>query len=397
MPAFFAIDVRVELMVGVSKNGRDDSDLISVWSVLLPNGKVPVSEVLSTRASVDMQNILPRWRSSVCASNFRTYSELLEASCCCDLVAGKGSDHAVVDVGFAAVKIETGVDWNTWWGDVWFGCVPKVSDLEKRRWRVVRVRGVDCNWARVRVERVDDVASEGFSILEHGQFKHVAFNFLLGNTDRCPSLILAVNPVFNFIEVVAFHWPVELEATIGMLPDGEVSVSELISAGSSSHVDDALPAMARGLLAEDVDACGVNGVSIDFSDDVAPLGRDRAAIDEHVAIVASIARIIAYHWRFSRWFSRGISRRDSRRLRCCHALSASAMLSRIDDPVAIDEECIVRSLQISFEDHAGHEISVSLEVDLPHVVVANFGDVGHGVVPCLPNDGFREFNAYKIA
>lgn len=396
MPAFFAIDVSIKLMVSIVENWRDDSDLISVWSVLLPNGEVPVSEVLSTRASVDMQNILPRWRSSVCASNFRTYSELLEASCCCDLVAGKGSDHAVVDVGFAAVKTETGVDWNTWWGDVWFGCVPEVSDLEKRRWRVVRVRGVDCNWARVRVERVDDVASECFSILVHGQFKHVAFNFLLGNTDRCPSLILAVNPVFNFIEVVAFHWPVELEATIGMLPDGEVSVSELISAGSSSHVDDALPAMARGLLAEDVDAGGVNGVSIDGSDDVAPLGRDRAAIDEHVAVIAAIARILAYHWRYSScsWScSWSCSRRDSWTL----AFSASALLSRIDDPVAIDEECIVRSLEISFEDHAGHEVSVSLEVDLPHVVVANFGDAGHGVVPCLPNDRFREFNAYKIA
>jgi len=145
MPAFFAIDVRVELMVSIVVNGRDDADFISVWSVLLPNGEVSVAKVLSTRASVDMQNILPRWRSSVCASNFGTNSELLEASCCCDLVAHEGSDHAVVDVCFTAVKTRTRVDWNTWWGDVWLGCVPEVSNLEKRRRRVVRVRGVDCN------------------------------------------------------------------------------------------------------------------------------------------------------------------------------------------------------------------------------------------------------------
>ena len=51
------------------------------------------------------------------------------------------------------------------------------------------------------------------------------------------------------------------------------------------------------------------------------------------------------------------------------------MLSRIDDPIAIDKEFSVRSLEISLKDHSGHEVSIRLEVDLPHVVVANFSDV----------------------
>lgn len=293
MPAFFTIDIPVELMVSVVKNGRDDSNFIIRWSVLLPNGKVPVSKVLPTRASVDMQNILPRGRDSVRASNFRTYSELLEASCCCDLVAREGSDHAVVDVCFAAVETKTGIDRDTWWGDVRLRLVPEVSDFKKRRWRVVGVRGVNCYWAGISVDSVDDITSESFSVLIHGQFKHVFVNFLLRNHDCRPSLVLAVNIVFNFIEVVAFHWPVELQSAVGMLPDGEVAVSELVSAGTSSHVDDALPVMARGLVAEDVDAGGVNRISIDGSDDVAPLRRDRAAIDEIIAVVASITRIVA--------------------------------------------------------------------------------------------------------
>ena len=139
MPSFFTVDICVEFMVSVVFNRRDDSDLIGVRSVLLPNGKVPVSKVLSTRARVDMQNILPRWRNSVCASYFSTNSELLEASRCCDLVACKWRDHAVVDVRFATVKPETGVDRDTWWGHVWLRRVPEISDFKERRWRVVGI------------------------------------------------------------------------------------------------------------------------------------------------------------------------------------------------------------------------------------------------------------------
>lgn len=51
------------------------------------------------------------------------------------------------------------------------------------------------------------------------------------------------------------------------------------------------------------------------------------------------------------------------------------MLSRLDDPVAIDEECIIRGLEISFEDHAGHEVAFGLKFDLPNVVITNFSDV----------------------
>ena len=72
------------------------------------------------------------------------------------------------------------------------------------------------------------------------------------------------------------------------------------------------------------------------------------------------------------------------------------MLGGLDDPVAIDEKVIVRGLEVSLEDHARHEISVGLEVDFPDVVIADFCDCAHRVVPCFPANWLRKFDAYEI-
>ena len=300
MPSLVTVDVRIQLVVAITEDGRDNSNFIAC-AVLLPNRKVPVSKLFATRASVDMQNILPRRRHSAGASNFCTDAELIETRGRCELVAWDWSHKAVVDETLAAVEAETGVDRSTWWGDVRLRLVPEVSYSEERRWRMIGIRGVDGYWSRVRVQRIDDVASKGFSVLEHRQLEHVIVGFLLRDLDCCPGLVLAIHPVLNFVERVPLHRPIKLQSSVRVLPNSKVSVSELVSASTPGHVDDTLPSMAGGLVAEDVHTGRVNRVSINGPDYVAPLGLDGTAVDEGVAVVKSVARVDTCHWSGHFW------------------------------------------------------------------------------------------------
>ena len=127
---------------------------------------------------------------------------------------------------------------------------------------------------------VDDVGAEGISILEDGEFESAVIDLCLLDSDVSPRVIFAVDKVFNFIELsVALERSVDLQFAIVSLPDGEVSVAEVFSVSTLSHMDNALPGVAFASAAEDINASAVDSITVDGSDLSAVLRSDAATVD----------------------------------------------------------------------------------------------------------------------
>ena len=156
----------------------------------------------------------------------------------------------------------------------------KILDLEETGWLEPAVSRPDFNWADEGIGVVENVGAKGISILEDGELESAVIDLCLLDSDISPRVILAVDKVFNFVKLsVALERSIDLEFAIVSLPDSEISVSEVLSVSTLSHMDNALPGVAFASAAEDINASAVDSITVDGSDLSAVLRSDAATVD----------------------------------------------------------------------------------------------------------------------
>ena len=182
--------------------------------------------------------------------------------------------------------------------------------------------------------------------MRDGEFKSAVVDLFLLNSNVSPRVIIAVDEVFDGVKVaVALEWSINLQLTIRSLPDGKVSISEVLLVSTLSHVDNALPRVIFSSPAEDINAGAENSITIDGSDLSAVLRSDAATVDEGIAVVLTFAWVDRLAWL---WFGESLMEKVS------DSESSSGVMEVIGD---VDEEIASEGIN-SIDNFSGENFTI---------------------------------------